>query len=443
MAGVGTIDYNRANYPGSANGFVTYKQMQDYTYSKDAINGALSGKLSLSGGTMSGDLDMGGNDITNVGTIVITSISVATATVSGNVTLTGRTASTPLYLDASKIVQSAPAYASSSLLGCQTAPTPINVTLGTSLSMSAGVLNTAQDIRTSASPAFVGATLSGGLTLSGRTASTPLYLDTSKVVQSAPAYASSSLLGCQTTPTPINVALGASLSMSAGTLNTAQDIRTSASPAFVGATLSGQVATPFLSTNGSGAIVAGSFGSGLTYNTSSHTVSSTIGSLPAASLLCTNGSSLLAATMGAGVTYNTGTTTLDLAVPVSSGSYFPTLTGLFGVSSAVSTGAWRWIKVGTLCTVSGNFVATLSGVHNAQVISASLPVGLRSTIFPDEIRASGPGVYNYASQLFFNGIITVSSDTGTMLVQLNMWNDQNGIDGDTAPGALSFTFDAN
>lgn len=131
-------------------------------------------------------------------------------------TITGLTASQLVATDANKLLTSA--------------------SVGTSLSLSGGVLNAIQGIRTVDSPAFAGLTIG---TLAG-------------ILKAA-----AGVVGAAT--------IGTSLSYSAPTLDAIQDIRTSASPAFAGLTLSG------ISGNGiiqslSGALSHCILGDGLTWS---------------------------------------------------------------------------------------------------------------------------------------------------------------------------------
>lgn len=164
------------------------------------------------------------------------------------------------------------------------------VTLGTSLSMAAQVLNTIQDIRTTASPTFNGLALTsltvGGNAISGTNsgdvtlAGTHTYLTiagqvitrgaislTANVTGLLPyanivnATAASVLVGRGSAAgggVLQEITLGTSLSMASQVLNTIQDIQTSAAPTFAGATLSaitsitanGAASTPALKLTG-------------------------------------------------------------------------------------------------------------------------------------------------------------------------------------------------
>ncbi len=171
---------------------------------------ALSASLLFSGGTLSTVQDIR---------------TSATPTFTGML-LTGLTALTYLYADGSKNITSRSASNFTSDVRAQ-------LSAGNSMTYASGVFDTIQDIRTSASLTF------NALILNSLTASTYLYADTSKNISSRSA-------GQFTADVRAQLSAGNSLTYASGVFDTIQDIRTSASPSFVGANLSSLTATTYL-----------------------------------------------------------------------------------------------------------------------------------------------------------------------------------------------------
>ncbi len=84
------------NVTGTSTGALTLGNIAASDYSTDAErNAALANYLPLAGGTMTGNLDMGGNDITNTGTISGGSINAGTnLIIGGGIPLTGHFSAT-------------------------------------------------------------------------------------------------------------------------------------------------------------------------------------------------------------------------------------------------------------------------------------------------------------------------------------------------------------
>ena len=129
-----------------------------------------------------------------------------------NATVSSLTANTLVYANVSKALSSA--------------------AVSANLAFTAGTLDTVQAIQTSSSPSFT------GLTVSGQTANTLVYLNASKAITSA--------------------SVSSNLSFTGGTLDTVQGIQTSSSPSFTGLTVSGGTVTlrgsASLSADSSGAV---------------------------------------------------------------------------------------------------------------------------------------------------------------------------------------------
>jgi hypothetical protein len=133
-------------------------------------------------------------------------------------TLSGATASTYAYFDGSKVLGSRSSANFASDVRAQ-------FTAGNSITLVSGLIDTIQDLQTSASPTFV------AVTLSGATASTYAYYDGSKLLGSRSASNFASDVRSQ-------FSAGTSITIATGVIDTIQDLRTSASPTFAGMTLS-------------------------------------------------------------------------------------------------------------------------------------------------------------------------------------------------------------
>lgn len=234
------------------------------------------------------------------------------------------------------------------------------VTVGSSLSYSAGTLDTIQAITTTASPTFAGVTVSG--------------LTASALVASSAGKALSS------------VSLSANLTYSGGILDTVQAIGTGSSPTFAGMTVSGLTASRIVFTSVANALVSAAVGSSLSYSagtldtvqaittTSSPTFAGlTVTGLASSALVATTAlDALTSVTIGASLSYSAGTLDTIQALTTSSS---PTFAGIkipsFTTTRIVTTttgGAFTVAGIGASISYTGGAINTIQ-----QITVASTP----------------------------------------------------------------------
>ena len=331
--------------------------------------------------------------------------SFSNVTVTGSVTVpiaptVGNHVTNKTYVDAQ--VASIPQYslptASPTILG--------GVKVGASLTIDAqtSVLTTVQDIRTTASPTFNNITSSGSVIIANAPvenshAANKLYVDTQ--VTNVPTYtlptASPTILG--------GVKVGASLTIDAqtGILTTAQDIRTTASPSFANATVTGVIT-----------INTGPTQSNHAANKSY--VDSRIASIPAYILPAATNSILGGVKVGASLTIDSQTSVLttvqDIRTTASPSFVNITATGNVNISSAptIDTHAANKLYVDTkVSTIPGFSLPTasssvLGGIKVGESLSINSQTGILTTI--QDIRTTASPSF---SNVTVTGSVTVST----------------------------------
>lgn len=148
----------------------------------------------------------------------------------------------------------------------------------------------------------------------------------------------------------------------------------------------------------------------------------TITSLSFSGATVNNAPSGLGAGMGLELQYNLANTAWNpLNQPsivggalVSSGTYTPTLAGIINVSTVTTAGAWQYIRVGNVVTVSGtvdiNSTTTLTGT----AVSASLPI--TNNNFTAYYQAAGAATTGDSQQ---DSFIITASIAGNKLVNIS------------------------